>query len=140
MTDLVQLKAEARAAAFAARKAAFEARALAHAAGQGAACDHLRGVLAAYGGQVLAGYLPMRTEIDPVPFSTVAIASARRTNPKFEANSQPKPPTPPADTLAERIKAEYLATGPSDRKAIAFVVAVFLLCTVAAFGIPALIR
>ena len=60
MNDLAEVKA-------AARKAAFEARALAHAAGQGAACDHLRGVLAAYGGQVLAGYLPMRTEIDPVP-------------------------------------------------------------------------
>lgn len=55
------------AAKSAARKAAFAARARAHAAGQGAACDHLAAVLAPHAGKVLAGYMTMRTEIDPVP-------------------------------------------------------------------------
>jgi 5-formyltetrahydrofolate cyclo-ligase len=59
MTDLVQLKAEARAAAFAARKAAFGR-------GQGQAAEILADVLAAHRGKVLAGYMPMRTEIDPL--------------------------------------------------------------------------
>lgn len=54
------MKAEARAEALA-------ARALAHAAGQGAAADHLSTWLAPHAGKVLAGYLPMRTEIDPRP-------------------------------------------------------------------------
>lgn len=53
-------KAAARKAAFAARKAAF-------AAGQGQAAELLADVLAAYRGRVLAGYMPMRTEIDPLP-------------------------------------------------------------------------
>ncbi|MDE3027582.1 MAG: 5-formyltetrahydrofolate cyclo-ligase [Paracoccaceae bacterium] len=60
MNDLVAVKAEARKAAFARRKTAF-------AAGQGAAAARLRGVLAASVGRVLAGYMPMRTEIDPLP-------------------------------------------------------------------------
>ncbi|MDH2325775.1 5-formyltetrahydrofolate cyclo-ligase [Cereibacter sp. SYSU M97828] len=54
------MKAEARAQAFAARKAA-------HAAGQGAAADHLAAWLAPQRGKTLAGYMPMRTEIDPLP-------------------------------------------------------------------------
>ncbi|MDR7125877.1 5-formyltetrahydrofolate cyclo-ligase [Pseudotabrizicola sp. 4114] len=54
------VKAAARQAAFAARKAAF-------AAGQGQAAELLADVLAAYRGTVLAGYMPMRTEIDPLP-------------------------------------------------------------------------
>ena len=57
---LIEDKAAARKAAFAARKAAF-------AAGQGAAADHLAKALAPYAGKVLAGYMPMRTEIDPLP-------------------------------------------------------------------------
>jgi 5-formyltetrahydrofolate cyclo-ligase len=52
-------KAEARRAAFARRKAAY-------AAGQGAAADHLAAALAPHAGKVLAGYMPMRTEIDPL--------------------------------------------------------------------------
>ncbi|MFN3971886.1 MAG: 5-formyltetrahydrofolate cyclo-ligase [Gemmobacter sp.] len=42
-------------------------RALAHAAGQGEAAAHLGRVLAAHSGAVLSGYVPMRTEIDPLP-------------------------------------------------------------------------
>lgn len=54
------VKVEARRAAFARRKGAF-------AAGQGAAAAHLAAVLAGHAGRVLAGYMPMRTEIDPLP-------------------------------------------------------------------------
>ncbi|RWR10840.1 5-formyltetrahydrofolate cyclo-ligase [Paenirhodobacter populi] len=53
----------------AARKAAFAARRNAHAAGagQGAACDHLTRALRAFGPAPLAGYMPIRTELDPIP-------------------------------------------------------------------------
>ena len=53
-------KAEARVAAFAARK-------IAHAAGQGQAAEFLADVLSSYHDHALAGYMPMRTEIDPLP-------------------------------------------------------------------------
>jgi 5-formyltetrahydrofolate cyclo-ligase len=49
------------------RKAAAAARRAAHAAGQGAAAAHLAAALAPHAGRVLAGYLPIRTEIDPTP-------------------------------------------------------------------------
>jgi 5-formyltetrahydrofolate cyclo-ligase len=51
----------------AARQAAFAARKQAHAAGPGAALAHLADALAPYAGEILAGYMPMRTEIDPLP-------------------------------------------------------------------------
>ncbi|KQB11461.1 5-formyltetrahydrofolate cyclo-ligase [Rhodobacter capsulatus] len=60
MTDLAARKASARKTAFAARKSAF-------AAGQGEACDHLLAALMRFSGAPLAGYLPIRTEIDPRP-------------------------------------------------------------------------
>ncbi|MFC2969700.1 5-formyltetrahydrofolate cyclo-ligase [Acidimangrovimonas pyrenivorans] len=60
IADLSAAKAAARKAAFARRKAAF-------AAGQGAATEHLSALLAPHAGKVLAGYMPMRTEIDPLP-------------------------------------------------------------------------
>jgi 5-formyltetrahydrofolate cyclo-ligase len=60
VTDPATIKADARKAAFAARKAAF-------AAGQGQAADLLADLLAAHRGAALAGYMPMRTEIDPLP-------------------------------------------------------------------------
>ena len=53
------IKAAARQAAFAARKGAF-------AAGQGQAAALLADVLGDHGGRVLSGYMPMRTEIDPL--------------------------------------------------------------------------
>ena len=60
MTDLSDIKAEARARAFARRKLAW---------GQGHAAQAvlLAEVLAPHRGRPLAGYLPMRTEIDPLP-------------------------------------------------------------------------
>lgn len=57
---LAAQKAEARRAAFAARKAAFQA-------GQGQAAELLADFLSDQKGRVLAGYMPMRTEIDPLP-------------------------------------------------------------------------
>ena len=57
MTDL---KAVARAEAFARRAEAF-------AAGQGQAAEILADYLAPHRGRVLAGYMPMRSEIDPRP-------------------------------------------------------------------------
>jgi 5-formyltetrahydrofolate cyclo-ligase len=64
MTDINLIKAEARKTAFAARKAAF-------ARGQGQAADLLADLLAAHRGKPLAGYMAMRTEIDP----TIAMAA-----------------------------------------------------------------
>jgi 5-formyltetrahydrofolate cyclo-ligase len=56
------------AAKVAARKAAFARRAAAHAqGGDAAARAALRAFLGAGAGRVLAGYLPIRTEIDPLP-------------------------------------------------------------------------
>ena len=57
MTDV---KAVARAEAFARRAEAF-------AAGQGQAAEILADYLAAHRGKVLSGYMPMRSEIDPLP-------------------------------------------------------------------------
>lgn len=57
---LAGIKAAARAEAFARRKAAFAAR------GPGDS-DILAEVLRAHAGRVLAGYMPMRTEIDCLP-------------------------------------------------------------------------
>ena len=57
--DLTAAKSAARKAAFAVRKAAF-------AAGQGDAARRLAEVLAPHAGSVLSGYIPMRTEIDPL--------------------------------------------------------------------------
>lgn len=51
----------------AARKAAFAVRKQAFAAGQGQAAELLADVLAGHRGRALAGYMPMRTEIDPLP-------------------------------------------------------------------------
>jgi 5-formyltetrahydrofolate cyclo-ligase len=59
--DRTDAKAQARKAAFARRKAAH---------GQGldpAAQAHLRAALAPHQGKLLAGYMPIRTEVDPRP-------------------------------------------------------------------------
>lgn len=50
-----------------ARMAAFLARNGAYAAGQGQAAEILADLLAGYASKVLSGYMPMRTEIDPLP-------------------------------------------------------------------------
>ncbi len=63
---------EARKAA--ARKAAFARRKAAHAADTGASAGVLSSVLAGYRGVPLAGYMPIRTEIDPLPAMAEAAA------------------------------------------------------------------
>lgn len=67
MSDLMMRKDAARKAAFARRKAAFEA------AGPGRA-SLLSEVLAGYRGVPLAGYMPIRTEISPLPAMEEAAA------------------------------------------------------------------
>ncbi|WP_170450816.1 5-formyltetrahydrofolate cyclo-ligase [Ruegeria arenilitoris] len=67
MTDLTEIKAAARKAAFARRKAAFDA-------GPPAAAGRLSEVLAGFRGVPLSGYMPIRTEIDPLPAMAEAAA------------------------------------------------------------------
>lgn len=63
---LLLAKAAARRRAFDARKAAF----VAGSAAVRAATTHLLDLLAAHEGRTLAGYMPIRTEIDPRPAMT----------------------------------------------------------------------
>ena len=72
----------------AARTAALARRAAAHAAG-GAQAGHLSAVLAGYRGVPLAGYLPMRTEIDPLPAMEEAAAHGPVGVPVIVAPGQP---------------------------------------------------
>lgn len=58
----------------AARAAAFARRATAHAAAGGASAGRLSEVLAGYRGVPLAGYMPIRSEIDPLPAMAEAAA------------------------------------------------------------------
>lgn len=68
MNDLAQVKAAARKAAFARRKAA-------HSAAHGATSSSiLSSVLAGFRGVPLAGYMPIRTEINPLPAMAEAAA------------------------------------------------------------------
>ncbi|WP_371061236.1 5-formyltetrahydrofolate cyclo-ligase [Rhodosalinus sp. 5P4] len=67
MSALEEEKRAARAAAFARRKAAFEAQ------GPDAAA-HLSAFLAGHRGVAVSGYLPIRTEIDPRPAMAEAVA------------------------------------------------------------------
>jgi 5-formyltetrahydrofolate cyclo-ligase len=63
--DTVAVKDLARKAAFGARKAAFTDAGAADIMAR--ANGHLARVLADFAGQALGGYMPMRTEIDPLP-------------------------------------------------------------------------
>ncbi|MEP4249480.1 5-formyltetrahydrofolate cyclo-ligase [Tateyamaria sp.] len=65
--DLMARKAEVRKAAFAARKAAYDLD-------RGGACGLLSSVLAGFRGVPLAGYMPIRSEIDPLPAMAEAAA------------------------------------------------------------------
>ena len=70
MNDLSDIKAEARARAFARRQSAWDK-------GHPAPTALLTEVLASHRGRPLSGYLPMRSEIDPLP----AMAEAARHGP-----------------------------------------------------------
>ncbi len=67
MTDLTQIKATARKAAFARRKEA-------HGQGLPGCSSLLSECLAGYRGVPIAGYMPIRTEIDPLPAMAEAAA------------------------------------------------------------------
>ena len=82
MTDITTIKAAARTAAFAARKRAHQ-----EATGTGAGL--LSGILAGYRGVPLAGYMPIRTEIDPLPAMEEAAAHGPVGVPVIQAQAQP---------------------------------------------------
>lgn len=82
MTGLEAAKQAARKAAFARRKAAFDTQA------PGAA-GKLSEVLAGYRGVPLSGFLPIRTEIDPLPAMAEAAAHGPVGVPVIEAKGQP---------------------------------------------------
>lgn len=71
-----------RKAAFAARKAAFDLD-------RGGACGLLSSVLAGYRGVPLAGYMPIRSEIDPLPAMAEAAAHGVVGVPVITAAGQP---------------------------------------------------
>lgn len=72
-----------------ARKAALAARKLAHQADGGAGAGLLSSFLAGYRGVPLAGYMPIRTEIDPLPAMAEACAYGIVGVPVIEAHGQP---------------------------------------------------
>ena len=82
MTELAHVKAAARKAAFARRKAAFEMN-------KPGAAGHLSEVLAGYRGVSLAGYMPIRTEIDPLPAMAEAAAHGDVGVPVIKAEGLP---------------------------------------------------
>lgn len=103
---LVERKAQARKAAFARRKAAFEAR-------QGTA-GYLSEVLAGYRGVPLAGYMPMRTEIDPLAAMEEASAHGPVGVPVIMGTAQPlkfRAWTPDAVMVPGEFGAEIPETG-----------------------------
>lgn len=80
--DLAQIKAAARKAAFARRKAA-------HDAAQPGAAGRLSEVLAGHRGVPLSGYMAIRTEIDPLPAMEEAAAHGPVGVPVIQAPGQP---------------------------------------------------
>lgn len=82
MTTLAEIKAAARQKAFAARK-------VAHSADTGSASAVLSGFLAGFRGVPLAGYMPIRTEIDPRPAMSEAAAHGPVCIPVIEADGLP---------------------------------------------------
>lgn len=81
MTDLAAIKAQARKAAFARRKLAHD--------GGGGHAGHLSAVLAGYRGVPLAGYMAMRTEIDPTAAMEEAAAHGPVCVPVIIGKGQP---------------------------------------------------
>jgi 5-formyltetrahydrofolate cyclo-ligase len=82
MQDLTQIKAEAR-------KAAFQRRKAAHDMNKPGTAGHLSEVLAGYRGVPLAGYMPIRTEIDPLPAMAEAAAHGPVGVPVIQAAETP---------------------------------------------------
>ncbi|MCK0149125.1 5-formyltetrahydrofolate cyclo-ligase [Marivita sp. S6314] len=72
-----------------ARKAAFARRAAAHAQALPGAAGHLSEVLAGHRGVPVSGYVPIRTEIDPLPAMAEAAAYGPVAVPVIRAAGQP---------------------------------------------------
>ncbi len=72
-----------------ARKAAFARRAQAHASAEPGEADVLKSVLAGYHGVPLSGYMPIRTEISPLPAMEEAARHGPVGVPVIEAKGQP---------------------------------------------------
>ena len=82
MSDLQERKDAARKAAFARRKAAHEA-------GGAGRAGLLSGVLAGYRGVPMSGFMPIRTEISPLPAMEEAAAHGPVGVPVIEAAGKP---------------------------------------------------
>ncbi|MEM7318895.1 MAG: 5-formyltetrahydrofolate cyclo-ligase [Pseudomonadota bacterium] len=82
MKDLNAIKDAARKAGFARRKTAFETQ-------QPGAAGVLSGVLAGYRGVPLSGFMPIRTEIDPLPAMAEASAYGPVGVPVIQGASMP---------------------------------------------------
>ncbi len=82
MSEIEQLKA-------AARKAAFARRAAAHAAPGAGRAGFLSEVLAGYRGVPLSGYVPIRSEINPLPAMAEAAAHGPVAVPVIQGAGQP---------------------------------------------------
>lgn len=82
MSDIALEKAGARKAAFARRKPLFDAAPAAQA-------GYLSSVLAGYRGVPLSGFMPIRTEIDPLPAMAEAAAHGPVGVPVIEGAGQP---------------------------------------------------
>lgn len=82
MQEIPDIKARARQQAFARRK-------VAHAAAPPASAGRLSEVLAGYRGVPLAGYMPIRTEIDPLPAMEEASAHGPVGVPVIQAQGRP---------------------------------------------------
>ncbi|TCL10021.1 5-formyltetrahydrofolate cyclo-ligase [Shimia isoporae] len=80
--DLTAIKAEARKAAFARRKKAYQSAGPAQSA-------HLSEILAGYRGVSLAGYMPIRTEISPLPAMAEAAAHGPVGVPVIQGEAMP---------------------------------------------------
>jgi len=80
--DVTDLKAEARKAGFVRRKAAFDLD-------RGGACGVLSSVLAGHRGVPIAGYMPIRSEIDPRPAMAEAAAHGAVSVPVIIGAGQP---------------------------------------------------
>lgn len=82
MKDLETRKSEAR-------RAGFDRRRVAHAEDPGTGAGHLSALIAGFRGVPLAGYMPIRTEINPLPAMAEASAHGRVGVPVIADAGQP---------------------------------------------------
>jgi 5-formyltetrahydrofolate cyclo-ligase len=108
MSDIQPLKAAARKAAFARRKQARSAQ------GDAQATAHLIAALLPHKGKPLAGYMPIRTEIDPLPAMAALQAFGPVGVPVIQGEGQPlkfRAWTPQAEMIEGPFGAKIPASG-----------------------------